>query len=124
MEPWHISNVIACLKTGAGWVHDKDADDLTLADIIVHQDIDKAPVTLGGRPLGASNSATFPFESKGEARKGLPGVKINGKSVNGNLDAKVTDLFVGVVGDACMIPGIRVALISFGKKFRTVIITF
>lgn len=129
MEPWHIGNVIACLQTGAGWIHDKDIGDLTLADIIVKTEIDKEPMTFNGKPIGPANFANFPFDSRGEARKGLAGVKINGKPVAGlDLNAKVGDLLVTVVGEADVVPGeafgMRVALVTFGKKFRSVVVVF
>lgn len=129
IQPWHIGNVIACLQSGAGWIHDKDLKDLTLADLIVKMDIDKAPMTLGGVPIGPANFAEFPFESRGEARKGIVGVKINGNPVAGmDLSAPVADLFADVIGDAWDISGssfgMRVALISFGKKFRSVVVVF
>lgn len=46
IQPWHIGNVIACLQSGAGWIHDKDLEDLTLADLIVKMDrmgLDRSP---------------------------------------------------------------------------------
>jgi len=115
---WHIHTLLALLKVGAAWIHDKEAEDMTLADLLVKQDIDKAPMTINGQKFGFSNLAVFPFDSRGDAKKGLPGVKINGVPVGHiSLDTKVADMLVTVEGS-----GFAFALVQAGKKFRTVVV--
>lgn len=124
----NFDNILLCLQCGAAWIHDKGAEDLTLADLLVKHEVDPAPLSIGGKAFGAANHADFPFESRGDAKKGSAGVKINGKPVgNMPLDTKVADLLVPVEGGPDNPPwarllGWKIAFVSFGKKFRSVVV--
>lgn len=110
---------LICLAVGAGYMADKAPDALTLADLLVEHPVDKTPLSFGGVPVSAVNFATFPFASRGEARKGMAGVKVNGHRVDERaMDAGVLDL----LGAVDPVFGWHTALVAYGKRFRCLVV--